>query len=160
MIAPDDCHEDDWEDYEPDWEDFAYANYQQTVFESMRLEYSTIQDRLRDHHKHTDRQLRDLSKEAKSVAHELRHEYRFDIASDSYDVDLDGETSITVSCNGVRQDEAPHPLSRKNKRIARKRIRQAKRYLRQFEVTKQGEKSLPSQRLGRQELFARVVAAV
>jgi len=159
MIARDDCSESDWEDYEPDWEDLVWLDYQERVFESMRLEYDEITRAIRAS-AGTNRQLRNANKESKSISHELFNEYRFDVASDSYDVDLDGETSITVSRTGVSRDEAPHPLSRKSKRIAKKRIRRATSYLRQFEVTKQGEKSLPSQRLGRQELFDRVVAAV
>jgi hypothetical protein len=49
---------------------------------------------LRDYHKHTDRQLRELSKEAKSLSRELWNGYRFDVAHDSYEVDVDDKTSI------------------------------------------------------------------
>jgi hypothetical protein len=108
---------------------------------------------------HTDRQLRELSQESKSIARDLWMEHHFDVAGDCFEVSLDGENYFTVSRDGV-PNTPRSPSTAKEKRIAKKLVRRAKRYLRQFELTRQGEKSLPSQRLGRQELFPRVVAAV
>jgi hypothetical protein len=123
MNAPNDC-------YEPDDEDLAYELYKQREFESLRLEYGDIDRELRDYHKHTDRQLRDLNKERKSFRRELWSEYRYDVTDDTYDVDLDGETSITMPGEGLRRDEAPRPLTRKDKRRLKKDQRTAARCLR------------------------------
>lgn len=80
---------------------------------------------------HTDRQLRELSREARCCKGELR-------------------------AMGEPIEECPpfgrYPPTKKEKRIKKKLIRRAERSLRQFTETKQGKKSLPSQRLGRQEL--------
>ena len=133
MNARDDCYESDWEGYEPDDEDWAYERYKERVFESMRLEYGEIDRELRDYHKHTDRQLRSLSKERKSCECDLWNEYRYDVTNDTYEVDLDGETSITMPREGLRRDEASRPLTRKNKRRRRKDARKTKRFLRNFD---------------------------
>jgi hypothetical protein len=139
MNARDDCYEPDWEGYEPDDEDWAYERYKERVFESMRLEYGDIDRELRDHRKHTDRQLRELSKEGKSLRRELWNGYRYDVTDDTYEVDLDGETSITMPREGLHRDEASRPLTRKDKRKRRKDVRKAKRFLRNFD--ERGEKS-------------------
>jgi hypothetical protein len=133
MNARNDCYEPDWEGYEPDDEDWAYERYKERVFESMRLEYGEIDRELRDYHKHTDRQLRGLSKERKSRECDLWNEYRYDVTNDTYEVDLDGETSITMPREGLRRDEASRPLTRKDKRRRRKDVRKAKRFLRNFD---------------------------
>jgi len=70
-----------------------------------------------------------MSSEARGIAHELRREYRFDVASDSFDVDLDRVTSIAVSRDGTPREEAPRPLTRKDKRREKTGRRKAKRIL-------------------------------
>ena len=89
---------------------------------------------LRDCRQYTDRQLRELNKERKAFALELRMEYRFDAASDSFDVDLNDKTSITVPREGFRRDEAPRPLNRKDKRRQKKEHRKAMRFFREFDA--------------------------
>jgi hypothetical protein len=120
MNARDDC-------YEPDDEELAYELYKEREFESWRSEYWDIDRELRDYRKHTDRQLRDLNKERKSLEQELWQEYRFDVARDVYEVDLDGETSITMPRNGSCRREVPRPLTRKNKRKLKKERRARRR---------------------------------
>ena len=127
MNAQDGC-------YEPDDDELAYELYKERVFEDMRIDYSYFDRELRDYRKHTDRQLRELDKEKKSVRHELWSEYRYDVTNDSYDVDLDSETSITMPREGLRRDEAPRPLTRKDKRRQKKEHRKAERFLREFDV--------------------------
>jgi len=132
MIASDDS-------YEPDWEDLAYASYKEREFESLRLEYAEIDQELRDYNKHTDQQLRDLSKERQSLARELWQEYQFDAADDTYEVDLNSKTSISVPREGGWDAaSSPRNLTRKDKRINKKQIRRATRSLNNFAVTKQG----------------------
>jgi hypothetical protein len=126
MNAQDDC-------YEPDDEELAYELYKERVFEDMRIEYADFDRELRDYHKHTDRHLRDLNKEKKSLRRELWSEYRYDITDDAYDVDLDGETSVTMPREGLRRDEPSCPLTRRDKRRRRKDVRKAKRFLRNFD---------------------------
>jgi hypothetical protein len=121
------------DDYEPDWEDLAYDLYKEREFESMRLEYGDIDRELRDYRKHTDRQLRYLSKERKAFARDLWIEYRYHVTDDTYEVHLDSETSITMPREGRRRDEAPRPLTRKDKRRQRKDVRKAWRSLRNFD---------------------------
>jgi hypothetical protein len=161
MIASDDCSEPDWKGYEPDWEDLAYWDYEQEVFESLRLEHGDIEGELRDYHKHTDRQLRGLSKEAKSLARELWNEYQFDLADDSFEVLLeDGETSITVSRDGSCRYEVPRPLPRKDKRRKKTARRRGSRHLMQLGfLTKRG--CSPRQVKGYEDMSVpRMVAAV
>lgn len=160
MTARDDCYEPDWEGYEPDSEDLAWELAKEREFESLRLEYGDIDRELRDYYKHTDRQLRDVSKEGKSLSRELRNEYQFDVASDSFDVDLDGETSITVSRDGVCREEVPRPRTRKDKRRMKTECRRTLRRLRQLGfLTKRG--CSPRQVTGYEDRsFTRVVAAV
>jgi hypothetical protein len=131
MIASDDS-------YEPDWEDLAYECYKERVFESLRLEHGDIDRELRDYRKHTDRQLRDLNKERKSLEQELWQGYQFDVAGDAYEVDLDSETSITMPRNGSCR-EVPRPPSRKDKRRAKTEQRRAARDYRSWRM--QWEKS-------------------
>ena len=123
MNVRDDC-------YAPDHEELAYELYKERKFESLRLEYGHIDRELRDCSKCTDRQLRDLDKERKSLRRELWSEYRYDVTSDTYDVDLDGETSITMPREGLRRDEAARPLTRKDKHRQKKGHRKAERFLR------------------------------
>jgi len=160
MTASDDRLETGWEGYEPDWEDLAYDKYREEVFGSWRLEYGEIEGQLRDYRKHTDSQLRDLSKEAKSLARELWNGYQFDAATDSYDVDLNGEHSITMPYNGAPRDEVPPTLTRKDKQRAKTERRRASRHLMQSGfLTKRG--CSPRQVTGHEDRsFARMVAAV
>src|SRR6266481_1693333 len=125
MNAPNDC-------YEPDDEELAYELYKEREFESMRLDCGDIDRELRDQRKRTDRQLRGLSKERKSLRRELWSEYRYDVTDDTYDVHLDSETSITMPREGLRRDEAHRPLTRKDKRRRRKDARKTKRFLKKF----------------------------
>jgi hypothetical protein len=133
MNARDDCYEPDWEGYEPDDEELAYELYNEREFESLCLEYGDIDCELRDYRTHTDRQLRGLNKERKSLEQELWQGYQFDVARDAYEVDLDSETSITMPRNGSCRREVPRPLTRKDKRKLRKDVRKAKRFLRNFD---------------------------
>ena len=115
--------------YEPFDEDLAYELYKEREFESLRLEYGDIDRELCDYRKHTDRQLRDLNKERKSLEQELWQEYQFDVVRDAYEVDLDSETSINMPREGLRRDEASRPLTRKDKRKQKKEHRKAQRFL-------------------------------
>src|SRR5262245_56503674 len=120
---PTELEDDSYFGYEPDDDDFAWMVYQEREFESLRLEYGDIDRELRDYLKHTDRQLRDLNKERKSLEQELWQGYRFDVARDAYEVDLDSETSITMPRNGSCRREVPRPLTRKDKRRAKTKQR-------------------------------------
>jgi hypothetical protein len=159
MIERGDYSESDWGDYEPDDQDLAYDKYREGVFESWRLEYGDIEGQLRDYRKHTDSQLRDLSKEAKSLARELWNGYQFDAATDSYDVDLNREHSITMPYNGAPRDEVPPTLTRKDKQRAKTERRRASRHLMQLGfLTKRG--CSPRQVTGHEDRsFAGMVAA-
>jgi hypothetical protein len=117
MNARDDC-------YEPDDEDLAYELYKERQLEGYRIDYAYIDRELRDYRKHTDRQLRELSKERKSFARDCELEHEFDLAADCYY----GEPSIVES----RNNKASRPLTRKDKRRRRKEARKAERFLRQF----------------------------
>src|SRR6266567_4159680 len=139
MMPPPDCslrkddpcvdvpsYQDEYRDgYEPDWEDLAYdlareRELEETVFH--------IRESERQLHASTkpNRQLREISKESKSLARSLWEEYRFDVADDSFDVPVfsdDDETSITVPRDGVCRDKDLGPLTRKDKRRMKKRVR-------------------------------------
>ncbi len=143
MIPPPDCslrkddpcvdvpsYQDEYRDgYEPDWEDLAYdlareRELEETVFH--------IRESERQLHASTkpNRQLREISKESKSLARSLWEEYRFDVADDSFDVPVfsdDDETSITVPRDGVCRDKDLGPLTRKDKRRMKKRVRKLTR---------------------------------
>ena len=108
--------------------------FRQEQFESLRRDYLDADRALRDHGQYTDRQLRELNKERKAFALELQMEYRFDAASDTFDVVLNDKTSITVPRQGFRRDEAPRPLSRKDKRRQKTEHRKAVRFLREFDA--------------------------
>jgi hypothetical protein len=125
MIARDDC-------YEPDDEDLAYDLYKEDQFDSLRRYYIEATSALRDYRKYTDRQLCGLSSEMKFSKYELWSEYRYDVTSDTYEVNLNSETSITVPRNESYRYEDPRPLTRKDKRRRRKDARKAKRFLKEF----------------------------
>ena len=108
--------------------------FRQEQFESLRRDYLDADRALRDHAQYTDRQLRELNKERKAFALELQMEYRFDAASDTFDVDLNDKTSITVPRQGFRRDEPPRPLSRKDKRRQKTEHRKAVRFFREFDA--------------------------
>jgi hypothetical protein len=108
--------------------------YRVERFESLRRDYLDADRALCDYRGHTDRQLRELNWERKALAVELRLDYQFDAASDTFDVDLNDKTSITVPRQGFRRDEAPRPLSRKDKRRRKKENRKAVRFLREFDA--------------------------
>jgi hypothetical protein len=143
MIPPPDCsvREDDpcvdappYQDeyrggYEPDLEDLAYDLARGRELEET---VSYIRESERQLHASTkpNRQLREISKESKSLARSLWEEHRYDVADDSFDVPVfsdDDETSITVPRDGVCRDKDLGPLSRKDKRRLKKRVRKLTR---------------------------------
>jgi hypothetical protein len=139
MSAADDCYECDWESYEPDLEELALESAKERRFEECLSCIRESERQLRDYNKYTDRYLRELSAEAKSLSHELWNEYRFDVAHDCYEVDLDDKISITVSRSGVHADEVPPSLTRKDKRKRKTECRKASRQLKQLRfLTKRG----------------------
>jgi hypothetical protein len=77
MNARDDC-------YEPDDEDLAYELYKERQLEGYRIDYAYIDRELRDYRKHTERQLRELSKERKSFARDCKLEHEFNLAPRLY----------------------------------------------------------------------------
>jgi hypothetical protein len=160
MIAADDCYESDWEGYEPDSEELAWELAKERRFEEWISYIRESERELRDYNKYTDRQLRELSAEVKSLSCELWNEYRFDVAHDCYDVDLDDKTSVTVSRNGVILDEVRRPLARKDKRKRKTERRRALKQLKpQGFLTKRG--CSPRQVKGYEDRsFGKVVAAV
>src|SRR6266487_6691539 len=95
MHARDDCYEPDWEGYEPDDEDLAYELYKERQLEGYRIEYAYLDRELRDYRKHTNRQLRELSKERKAFARDCMLEHEFNLAANCYY----GEPSIVESRN-------------------------------------------------------------
>jgi hypothetical protein len=95
MNAPNDC-------YEPD---LAYELYKKRQLEGYRIEYADLDRELRDYRKHTDRQLRELSKERKAFARDCMLEHEFNLAANCYY----GEPSIVES----RNNKASRPLTKK-----------------------------------------------
>jgi hypothetical protein len=114
MIPPPDCslREDDpcvdvpsYQDeyrggYEPDWEDLAYDLAREREFEES---VSYIRESERQLHASTkpNRQLREISKESKSLARELLDVHQYDVESDCFEVSEDLENYVTVPRNGV-----------------------------------------------------------
>jgi hypothetical protein len=136
MIRPPDCSlregdpcDDEYCGYEPDWEDLAYdlasgRELEETV--------SYIRESERQLHASTkpNRQLREISKESKSLARSLREEHRYNVANDTFDVPVYADEDvnfITVPRNGVGLDKDLGPLSRKDKRRLKKRVRKLTR---------------------------------
>jgi hypothetical protein len=117
------------------YEDIALLCAEERRMEALRNDMLEAERLLRDpryYGSHTDRQLRELSREARCNRGELK--------------ELMGEP--IEDCPSPRR----YPPTRKEKRIEKKLIRRAERFLRQFYNDEAGEKSLPSQRLGRQEI--------
>src|SRR2546423_12464957 len=89
LIAEQDCSKPEWENdepagyCEPDDEDIAYMIAQEREVASLRSEYHDADRQLRNYQKHTDRQLRALSKEKKDCARDLAQAHQFDVVSDS-----------------------------------------------------------------------------
>jgi hypothetical protein len=108
--------------------------YRVERFESLRRDYEDADRALRDCCQYTDRQLRELNSVRRAYAWELRNEYQFDVADDTFDVDLTDKVSITVPRDGLRHDEAPRSLTRKDKRRQKKEHRKAVRFLREFDA--------------------------
>jgi hypothetical protein len=137
MIPPPDCAareddpcDDEYDGYEPDWEDLAYDLAREREFEETVSHIHESERQLRDYDKYTDKQLHNINKEIKSLTLFLAEEYRFDVASDTFDVPVyadDDETSITVPRNGVYRDKDLGPLTRKDKRKMKKRVRKLTR---------------------------------
>jgi hypothetical protein len=141
MIPPPDCsvREDDpcvdvpsYQDeyrggYEPDWEDLAYDLAREREFEETVCYIRESERQLRDYNKYTDRQLRNISKESKSLACCLWGEYRFDVAAGCFEVSHDSEYYFTVSRDGV--PHTPHTLTRKDKQRMKKNLRKRERQL-------------------------------
>jgi hypothetical protein len=125
MISPDDS-------YEPDLEDLAYLREQDAEFEALCEGHDAAERELRDYHKHTDRQLRQANKQAKSTERELQIQYQYDVGNDTFDVPVyanDDVDFITVPRNGVYRDKDKDlgPLTRKDKRRMKKRVRKLTR---------------------------------
>ena len=102
MNAPNDC-------YEPDDEELAYELYKGDQFESLRRDYVEATSALRDYRKYTDRQLRGLSSEMRFSKYELCSEYRYDVTSDTYEVNLNSVTSITRASQRELSPRRPSP---------------------------------------------------
>ena len=144
-----------------DSEEF-YLHERDAEFEALREGHDAAERELRE--RHTDRQLRDISKESKYVTRRLWHEYQFDVAGDFFDVSYDSKYYFTVPRLGAAHGpdtHAPDTLTRTDKRRMRKRGRQAERLLgkRQLEIlTKRG--CSPRQVKGYEDRsFTSVVAA-
>jgi hypothetical protein len=134
MIPPPDSYEPDWEGYEPDAEDFAWMIAQEKEQTLLRSEYHEADQKLRDYQRHTDRQLRGFNKEKKSVARTLSRNHHFDVVSDSFEVEIADDVYATVPWpygeDEELSDEAPQPLTRKDKRKSKTKRRKAERNLR------------------------------
>jgi hypothetical protein len=123
MIPPDDS-------YEPDTEELAYLFEQNAKFKALCEGHGVAERELRDYHKHTDRQLREANKEAKSIERELQIQYLYDVANDTFDVPVyadDDVNFITVHRNGAFYDKDLDPLTRKDKKRMKKRVRKQTR---------------------------------
>ena len=138
--------------YEPDSEECAYMLAQERNFESLCNEHDVVGQELRDYRKHTDRQLRDLSRERGAIEHELRSQYRYDAISGTSEIELAEHVYISVDRYGSECKS-----SRKDKRRMKKHARARAR--RRILTNDRGEIPCGSQRLGRQELLLPVVAA-
>jgi hypothetical protein len=124
---------------------------------AFRSEYWDIDRELRDYRKHTDRQLRSLNKERKSLEQELWRGYQLDVARDVYVVALNNEHSITMPRDGSCRREVPCLLTRKDKRRRRKEARKAERF-RETLMSARGE--IPRSVSGEEDRsFTPVVAA-
>ena len=119
------AHEPDIDFYEPDDEDFAYLRRKERELKSLCAEHGDIARQLHDYHKHTDRQLRDMSKKRNAIARKTGDESFRDVVDDTFDVDKDGETFIVGGFTACldRLDEAL--LTRKDKRRAKTERRKA-----------------------------------
>ena len=119
---------------EPDYEDFAYMIAQEREVASLRSEYHDADRQLRNYKKHTDRQLRALSKEKKGCARDLARAHQFDVVNDSFDVEIADDVWDTVPWPYDEGEDvsykAPRVLTRKDKRRAKAEQRRAARYLR------------------------------
>jgi hypothetical protein len=131
MIPPPDCsvREDDprvdvpsYQDeyrggYEPDWEDLAYDLAREREFEES---VSYIRESERQLHASTkpNRQLREISKESKSLGGELLDVHHYDLENICFDVSEDLENYVTVPRNGV-----PRTPTRKDKRRIKGNLR-------------------------------------
>ena len=82
------------EDYEPDDEDFLYLLQREREFKALCQQHGDISRELRDYGKHTDGELRSMSKERKSIALDLWWEKWGDVVDDGFNVESDGETYI------------------------------------------------------------------
>ena len=133
----DDLSPQDLRDYEPDWEDLAYLAQREKEFESLLLEHDDLDRGLHDYPQKTDRQLRNMSKERKTIAHELSRGWYFDVTTDTFEV-LNDEGDCIDSIpreggprrEGIDCSKFPRPLSRTDKRRAKTRQRRVARCLR------------------------------
>jgi hypothetical protein len=131
-----------WDDpYEPDWEHIALERQEGERLKDWQNYTLEAERQLHDPRycrSQTDRHLHDSSKEVKSLKRALWEEYHFDFDNDCFEVLLeDGETSITLSRDGVHRDRVPHTLTARQEK---KFLRRRKRRLKQF-MTERGEKS-------------------
>ena len=131
MIPPDDSYERSWEDYEPDEEELAHVLAERREFESFCDEHNNITQAIRASTK-PNRQLRDANKDAKSIERTLQKRHLYDVANDTFDVPVytdDDVDYVTVPGNGVDRDndKGVGPLTRKDKRRMKKRVRKLER---------------------------------
>lgn len=145
---PDNCYEPDEDDtYYPDEDDFAYMAAQEREVKSLRSEYHEAARELRDNQKYTDRQLRGLNKEKKTTARILSRRFYFDVADDSFEVEIADDVYDTIPWpydeeggeDESLSDGAPWPPTRKDKRKAKTEKRRATRHSRVWRT--QWEKS-------------------
>lgn len=131
--------------YEPDAEDFALMIAEEKEVASLRSGYHDAIRELRDYQKHTDRRLRGLSKERKRIKRHLAWAHNFDVEDDSFAVfgnDLDVIDTVPWPYDEEGgedeslSDEAPRPVTRKDKRRAKTEQRRRKREFRIWASTR------------------------
>jgi hypothetical protein len=115
--------------YEPDEDDFAYMAAEEKEITSLRSGYHEAHGELRNYQKHTDRELRGLYKEKKSIARHLAREHRFDVVSDCFEVEAYDEGFDTVPWPYDDSYKGPRAPTRKDKRRAKTKQRKAVRRL-------------------------------
>jgi hypothetical protein len=140
--------------YEPDAGEIAYMIAQEREIASLRQEYHRADRELCDYQKHTDRQLRAMSRKKKGCARRLARAYQFDVVSGDFEVEI--AEDVWVSAGGPFDDEetVPRVLTRKDKR----RERKAARFLRNRRA--QWEKSRAASMVRKTGALSPMVAGV
>jgi hypothetical protein len=121
--------------FEPDSEECAHMLAHERKFESLCDEHGVIGQELRDYPKHTDRQLRDLSRERRAIEQELRSQYQYDASSGTAEIGIADDVYISVDRYGSECKP-----SRKNKRRMKKVRR---KYEREFTNLKETLGEIP-----------------